>query len=191
MIAAVVQNDLHIHQLVARKHAALQRFLDALLRRLDVFLRDRAADHIVLELVAFARVRLDLDLDVSVVSRTARLPNEFAFRVRMLPDGFAVRHLRLAHVRLHVELAHHAIHQDLKVQFAHAGDDRLSRIRVGVHLERRIFLRQLVQRDAHLLLVRLRLRLDRHRDDRLRELDVLEQDRRLLIGQRIARRDVL
>jgi hypothetical protein len=40
-----------------------------------------------------------------------------------------------------------------------------------LHAERRIFLRhQLLQRDAQLFLVGLGLRLDRERDDRLREV---------------------
>ena len=58
-------------------------------------------------------------------------------------------------------------------------------------LEGRIFLRQLAQRDAHLFLVGLGLRLDRHRDNRRRELDRLEHDRVLLVANRVARGDVL
>ena len=44
------------------------------------------------------------------------------------------------------------------------------------NLERRVFLRQLAQRHAHLFLVALGLRLDRHRDHRRRELDRLQHD---------------
>ena len=44
---------------------------------------------------------------------------------------------------------------------------------------------------AHLFLVVLGLRLDRHRDDRIRERRRLEQDRKILIAKRVARGDVL
>ena len=45
--------------------------------------------------------------------------------------------------------------------------------------------------DAELLLVGLGLRLDRQRDDRLREVHRLEHDRLLLVAQRVAGRDAL
>ena len=46
---------------------------------------------------------------------------------------------------------------------------------------------ELLQADAELLDVDLRLRLDGDRDDRLREDHLLEQDRVLLVAQRVAR----
>ncbi len=57
--------------------------------------------------------------------------------------------------------------------------------------ERRIFLRETLQREAHLLLVGLGLRLDGHRDDRDRELHLLERDDLLLVAERVARDHVL
>ena len=63
---------------------------------------------------------------------------------------------------------------------------------VGTHAERRIFLRQAAERDAHLFLVGLGLRLDRHRDHRLREVHALQHDRCLSCdAQRVAGGDVL
>ncbi len=63
------------------------------------------------------------------------------------------------------------------MQLAHAGDDGLAGFLVGVHAERRIFLRQLRQREAHLFLVGLGLGLDGLADDRLGEHHALEDDR--------------
>jgi hypothetical protein len=63
-----------------------------------------------------------------------------------------IRHLRRADVRLDLELAAHAIDQDLQVEFTHALDDRLAALDVGRHAEARVFLRQAVEGDAHLLL---------------------------------------
>ena len=56
--------------------------------------------------------------------------------------------------------------------------------------ERRILGGELLQRAAELLLVGLRLRLDRDRDDRLGELDRLEDDRLVLVAERVAGRRV-
>ena len=90
-----------------------------------------------------------------------------------------------------VELAHHAVDDDFEVQLAHAGDDGLAGFGIGVNLERGIFLGQLAERDAHLFLVGLGLRLDRDRDNRLREVHRLEQDRLVLVADRVAGRDIL
>ena len=92
-------------------------------------------------------------------------------------DRLAVGDLRLADVGLDVELALHAVDEDVEVQLAHAGDDGLPGLVVGVHLEGRVFLGEPLDRDAELLLVDLRLGLDGHRDDRRREGHRLEDHR--------------
>src|SRR5690606_21381795 len=121
----------------------------------------------------------------------ARLPDELALLLDRLANGLAVGDLRLADVRLDLELALHAVDDDLEVQLAHARDDGLPRLLVGAHAERRIFPRELRKRDAHLLLVGLRLRLYGDGDDRLRALHLLERDHGLRMGGRVAGRGVL
>src|SRR5271155_3778430 len=76
------------------------------------------------------------------------------------------------------------------MKLTHAADDGLTAVRIGVDLEGGIFLRQLAQRDAHLLLVALRLGLYRNRNHRRRELDGLENDGMVLIANRVAGGDV-
>ncbi len=77
------------------------------------------------------------------------------------------------------------------MELAHAGDDRLSGVLVGPDLEGRILLRELGQRQTDLLLVGLRLRLDRQAQHRIRELDRLENDRALFGADRVAGADGL
>ncbi len=60
-----------------------------------------------------------------------------------------------------------------------------------MHPERRIFLGQLAQRDAHLFLVSLGLGLDGNGNHRIRKLHALERDHRVQIAQRVAGRHVL
>ena len=131
--------------------------------------------------------RLEAHLDVAVLALAARLADELALGFRLPRDRLAVRDLRLADVGADVELAHHAVDDDLEVQLAHAADDGLAGLRVRVDLEGRVFLHELGERHAHLFLVGLGLRLDGDRDDRLREVHRLEDDR-LVRGRRSCRR---
>ena len=98
----------------------------------------------------------------------------------------AVGHLRAPDVGLDAELALHAVDEHLQVQLAHARDLGLAGLLVGAHLERRVLLGETTERRRHLLLVDLRLGLDRDLDDGLGEDDVLEVDRRVGGGERVA-----
>src|SRR4249919_679060 len=192
VIRAVHGADLDVHDRKAGEHAVLHRFLDALVGRGDVFLRNHAADDRVFEHIASATfLRLHLDDDVAVLATTTGLAHELAFLLDLGADRLAVRNLRLADVGFDVELALHAVNEDFQVQLAHAGDDRLAGLFVGTHAERGIFLRQAAQGDTHLFLVDLGLRLHRHRDDGLREDHALERDDVVLRAQRVAGGDVL
>ena len=82
---------------------------------------------------------LERDHDVRVLATTTGLAHvaqlDLLDRHR---DRLAVRDLRLADVRVDAELAHHAVDEHLEVELAHAGDDRLAGLVVGVDLERRV-----------------------------------------------------
>ena len=150
----------------------MQRFAGYPLGRLDVLLGNTPPLISFDELEALTRlVGLQADLHVTVVARPPvcrmYLPSASAF-LRMVSR---IGHLRLADVRFDLVLALHAVDEDLEVKLAHAADDGLAGIDIGLTLEGWIFLRQPRQRDAHLLLIALGLRLNRHRDDRLREVD--------------------
>ena len=86
-----------------------------------------------------------------------------------LADRLAVCNLRVTDVALHLEFTTHTVDDDVELQLAHAGDQGLAGLFVGLHLEGRILVGQLRQSDAHLLLVGLGLRLHGHLDHRIRE----------------------
>ena len=77
------------------------------------------------------------------------------------------------------------------MQLAHAGDDGLARLLVGVDLEGRILLGELLQADGQLVLLCLGLGLDGDVDNRVREVHGLEDDGMVLIAQRLAGGGVL
>ena len=161
-------------------------------RRLDEFLWNRTANDLVDDFDALALfVRLDLDDDVTVLAFAAGLTDEFTFGLGGLQDRFAVSDLRLARGRLDLEFALHAIANDVEVEFAHAGENRLTGVRIRFDLESGIFRDQALKSGAHLFLVGLRVRLDRHGDDRLGEGWRLEANVEILVAQRIAGDDVL
>ena len=60
-------------------------------------------------------------------------------------------HIWCADVRLDLELTEQTVDDDLQMELAHAGDDGLTSLLIGVGLEGRILFGQLCQRDAHLL----------------------------------------
>src|SRR5947209_19975872 len=97
--------------------------------------------------------RVYFDLAVAVLAAPAGLANILAFGLGLASNGFAIRHLRAPYGGLDAEFAHHAVYDDFEVQFAHAGDQRLAGIRVGVHAEGWILLRQLAEGGAELVLI--------------------------------------
>ncbi len=146
-----------------------------------------AADDFVLELVAGARrQRQQANLRVAVLTAAAGLTDESPFALGRRGERFLVGDLRLADAGLDAELALQAVDDDFEVQLAHAGDDDLARLLVGADAERRVFRHQLRHAGAELLLVGLRLRLDRQRDDRLGEVHRLEEHGLLFVAQRVA-----
>src|SRR5205807_7339883 len=118
-------------------------FFDTLFDRGDVFARNNSADDLVLHHEAFAALaRSKIDFDVAVLTASAGLFDQLADAVRVGGDGFAIRDLRFARVRVHFEFAEHAVANNFQMQFAHAGNDRLAGIFVGVNLESRILFGQ-------------------------------------------------
>ena len=148
----------------------------------------RAAGDLVDELVAAAGARgLEVDDDVGELARATGLldvaVDDLLGRRR---DRLAVGDLGLADGGVDLELAQHAVDDDLEVQLALAGDDGLAGLLVGADLEGRVLLGQGLQRLGQLVLVGLGLGLDGHVDDRLGEVDRLEDDRRLRSSQSVS-----
>src|SRR5205814_246511 len=83
-------------------------------------------------------------------------------------------------------LAAHALYEDVQVEFAHTGDDCLACLGILAHAERWVFVAEFAEDFAHLVLLRATRRLHGYRDNRLRELDRLEQYWAVQIAERVA-----
>ena len=188
MVAPVDERHLDVDHWIAGEHAAAHGLLDAGVDRGDVLARDSAALDAALELVAGARfVGLDLDDHVTVLAAPAALADKAALDlVDLVAHRLAVGHLRLAHVGVDVELPYQPVDDDLEVELAHARDDRLPRLLVGVHAKGGVLFGEALQGIAELLLVGLGLGLDGHEDHRLGEVHGLEDDRLADLAERLA-----
>ncbi len=187
MEGAVEELHLDVFDRIARQNAVAHGLDYPLLHRPDVFFRDDAAHDGVLEFESFPLfVRLQLDPDVAVLAPAAGLADELPFGLDLLPDRFLVRHLRLADVGFDLKFPLHPVDDDFEVQLAHAADDVLPGLLVRVDAERGIFLGELGERFRHFLLIGLGLRFDGDMDNGIRESHLLQDNRVILIAQRVA-----
>src|SRR5262249_7556042 len=156
------------HDREADARALLHAVLEALVARGDELARDGAAGDVVDELVSLHRVRrerLDVAHDLRVLTGAARLLLVRVVDLRAARDRLAISDLRLTGDDLAVVLALHALHVDVEVELAHAADDGLLRLFILVDAERRVFLREAVQRLREVRLGRALLRRHGERDD--------------------------
>src|SRR5256885_5458434 len=135
MESAVNQPHSDINHVIAREIAALHRIVNALLSRFDKFARNRAAGDLVFENKAFAGCRFDFQLDMCVLTTTSSLLLENLFPRRGLGNRLAISNLRLADICFNAELSLHSIDDNLKMQFTHAGNNRLASFMVGRNIE--------------------------------------------------------
>jgi hypothetical protein len=128
---------------------------------------------------------------VTVLAFTSGLLDVFILGFGFAQNSLAICHLRLADGGLDAEFALHAVHHDLEVELAHAGNDGLACFLIGRDAECRIFIAELAESHAHLLLIGLGLWLDAERHDRLHEFDDFEDDRMLFVAESIGSQSVL
>ena len=76
------------------------------------------------------------------------------------------------------------------MEFAHTGDDGLTRFSIGLDFESWIFFSQTSQGNAHFFLVSFRLRFNSNGNNRIGEFHLFEDDRILFIAERIACRRI-
>ena len=192
MIGAVVQRGLNAGNRIAGQHAVLHTFFEALFNRRNKVARYGPADDLVDKTEIVVRVRhwIKFDKDVTVLAAAAGLFLVFAFGVRALLDGFAVRHLHRRELDVDVEFLFQFIGNDFQLHFADAGNDGLFRFLVAGHRDGRIFFDQAVQPGGELIDAALVLCVDRHRNHRFREIDRRVDDRVGRIAEGIASLDV-
>ena len=184
MIGSIVQFNLDIDYFVACQDTCLHCATDTSIDCRDVFLRDCTADNLVGELIALAGfVRGYTDLNVTVLTGTTGLLLVLVVHISVALDGFLIGYLRSADVCFNLELTQQTVYDDIQVQLAHAGDDGLTGFLVCPGTEGRVFFCQLCQRNTHLVLTSLGLRLDCQLDNRFREFHGFQDYRSLFVAQ--------
>ena len=112
-------------------------------------------------------------------------------RLGRLGNGLTVGNLGLAHVAVNVEFAGKAVNDDFKVQLAHTGDKGLTGFLVALDAERGVFLRQLVKSGGQSVTVALGLGLDGDLDNRIRNMEILEDNLTAFVAKGITGGGVL
>ena len=124
---------------------------------------------------------------MTVLTLTTRLLSILVINVCLASNGLFVGYLRCAYVCLYLELTEKSVYDDLEVKLAHSGDDGLSGLLGSPCSESRVFFSQLSQRNTHLFLTCLSLRLDSELDNRLREFHGFEYYGELLVAESVTR----
>lgn len=137
MIRTEGQRGFEIHHRITRQHATVQRFTNPLLHRRNKLARHHTAlGGIFKGKTGACRLRFQRQHHVTILTFTARLAYKLAFHiVHRFTDGFAIGDLWPINVGFHAEFTLHAINDDLQMQLAHAGDNRLPRFFIGVQAE--------------------------------------------------------
>ena len=192
MIGTVVYGNFDINHRISCYNAVLHSSFDAGLNRVDEFLRNHAANHFVIEFKALACFhRFKTEPAVAVLTMTAGLTNEFAFRFNRFADGFTISNLRFAYGAVYIEFTTHTVDDDVQMKFAHTGNDGLVGFRIGVYSEGRIFFCQSLKGVAHLFLVSFGLRFNSNGNNGIREFHLFKDDRVVRVAECVAGGNIL
>src|SRR5207248_6498323 len=131
---AVDDIDFNIDNWITAEYAIQHSFVDAFFNCGNVFARNNAADDLVFDdQPAASRGGTHIYFDVAVLTATTGLFDQLANAVRTRGNSLAIRDLRFARVCVYLELAEHPVANDLQVQLAHPGDNRLTGVFVRVN----------------------------------------------------------
>ena len=187
MVRAVHELDAHALDGRAGELPVVHRLLDPLVHGRAVALRDDAAHDLVDELVLALLERRDDDVAVAELTPAAGLLLVPAVRARLPANRLAVRNARRVQLDVDAEPPLRPLERDLDMHLAHSGEDLLAGLLVASQVQRLILLGETANRGRDLLLVALRLRRDREAHDGLREAEVRNLDRDLLVHEEVAR----
>src|SRR3989344_4228231 len=123
---------------------------------------------------------------MAVLPTSAGLLDVLSFGLCSLLDRLFVGNLGPADICSYGKFTPHTLHDDIKVELAHARDDRLTRLRVPFYSKRRIFVGKFPKRNTHFFLVGFGFRLDAKRNNRLRHIYAFQNHGIIWIAERVA-----
>ena len=128
MEGSIIQSYHHINHWISSQNSIFQSFFCSYRNRFDILLWNNTTFNFIKEFEAFSFffLRFNLEPAMTVLSATSRLFDIFSFSLRFSFDCFAICNLRLTNICFDAEFPFHTINNNIKMKFAHSGDDCLS-----------------------------------------------------------------
>ena len=188
MVRTVEHGSFHTQHREPGQHAALGSLLDPLSHSRNILLGNGSAHNRRFKfkgLLCIGIHGLKVYLTVTILTTAAGLLGILAVHIHCLGKGLLVSNLGSTHICLHVKLTKQTVYNNLQMQLSHTGNNGLSGLLVSPCTEGGILLGKLCQRLTHLSLTSLGLRLNGNINNRLRELHGFQNNRMLIITDRI------
>src|SRR5215831_17805821 len=191
VIGTVIEPDAYIDHRIPGDNTPGHRFLDPLLDRRDIVSWNGATNNLINKFKPLALgERFYLNPGIAVLAPSAGLFFQSSLGTGADPNGFFVRHLGGFENDFRAVFALQLFDDDLDVLLPHARKDEVPRLLVAVDLDRRVFFHDSVQALRHLLFIRFAFRFESKRNNRRKMHRTCILDRRLLVTQCIASRDL-
>src|SRR3989339_16561 len=172
MVRTVVNFYFYIHYRISCNYTSCKRFLDTLIDSRNKLSWDSSSNDGVDKFITFSCfIWSDPEKYMTILTMTTCLLNVFFFSFDCFLNCFSVCDLRLTYIGFNLELSLKTINYDIKMEFAHTCDNRLTGFFIASNAECRIFFCKLLKSDAHFFLIGFCLWLDRYIDNRFREFD--------------------
>ena len=188
MVRTIIYIRVNAYYRESSQNTGLHSFLDTFTDSRNVFLRNRTTDYCGFELEQFFSIgvhRLKFNFTVTVLSTSTRLFCIFAIHFHSLCKGLLVCYLRCTYVCFYLKFTKQTVNNNFQMQLTHTSNDRLTSLMIGVCTEGRVLLSQFCKRFAQFTLSSFCLRFDCQLDNRFRELHGFQDNRMLIITDRI------
>ena len=176
MIRTIIKCNLNINNIIVCKNTRKHSTLDTLVNCWDIFLRNSTTNDCIDELIALAWVRLNSNLNMTILSFTTRLSCILLVNLCCCADCFLVCNLWLTNISFNLKLTEKSVYYDFEVKLTHTSDDSLSCFFVCISLECWVFFCKLCKSNTHFFLTSLSLRLDSNTDNWVWEFHRLEDN---------------
>ncbi len=183
MVGTIKKGNPDITHRITRQDPGFQSFLHALFNGGNILSGDNPSNNFIDEFQTYTWLSgLNPQKDMTILTPATCLLDVFSFGFGRTADGFPIRHLRFANIRLNFKLAKQTINNDFQMQLSHSRNQSLPGFFITLHMKGRILLSELAKRIPELFKILLGLGFNGQRNHGLGEFDYLEQNMLFLVA---------